>query len=181
MKKFFVSAAVLLCPMLYAQKLSLSTNLLDYAALGTLNLDASYVLSRRWSMSAGLRYNPFTFGQGDRQFQIRQQSYAVGVRMWPWHTLSGWWFASKLRYQEYNCGGVFSRKTQEGDRVGAGLYAGYTHMISRHLNLEFGVGMWAGADFYRKYSCTKCGTTLGEGVKAFVLPDDIAVSFVYVF
>lgn len=169
--------------MLKGQTVSVSTNVLDYAVLGTMNVDVSYSLSRRWSLVAGARYNPFTFRKGDpvRQFQLRQQSYAAGVRLWPWHTLSGWWFASKLRYQEYNNGGVLSRQTQEGDRAGIGLYAGYTHMLSGHFNIEFGLGLWGGVDFYRRYSCQVCGVTLGSGTKGFVLPDDLAVSLVYVF
>ena len=183
MKRMLFLAALLVTSAVHAQKAGVAVNLLDCAALGTLNIDASYAVSRRWSLTAGARYNPFTFRQGEpeRQFQVRQQSYSIGARLWPWHTMSGWWFAAKLRYQEYNHGGVLSRETQEGDRAGAGLYAGYTHMLSRHFNLEFGVGLWAGADFYRRYSCTVCGTTIGDGTKPFVLPDDIAVSIVYVF
>ena len=105
-----------------AQTMSVSTNVLDYACLGTLNADVSYSLSRRWSVTAGARYNPFTFRKGDpdRQFQMRQQSYCIGARLWPWHTWSGWWFAGKLRYQEYNFGGIRSPETREGDRFGGG-------------------------------------------------------------
>lgn len=174
---------MLLASVAFAQKLSISTNVLGYAALGTLNVDASYSVSRHWSVVAGARYNPFTYNAGDpgRQFQMRQQSYAAGVRLWPWHVLSGWWFSSKIRYQEYNFGGVLSKEAIEGDRLGLGLYAGYTYMISRHFNLEFGVGLWGGADFYQRYSCTLCGLSLDSGRKAFVLPDDLALSLVYVF
>lgn len=166
-----------------AQKLSLSANLVDYAILGTFNADVSLTVARRWSVMAGARYNPFTYRSEDRerQFQMRQQSYSIGARLWPWHVLSGWWFASKLRYQEYNHGGILSKEAREGDRAGVGLYAGYTYMLSKHFNIEFGIGLWAGADFYRRYSCTRCGTTIGAGTTAFVLPDDLAVSVVYVF
>lgn len=183
MKRVIVFLLLAISPAIYAQKASISTNLLGYASLGTLNLDVSFALSRRWSLMAGARYNPFTFDKGnpDRQFQYRQQSYAIGARVWPWHTWSGWWLASKLRYQEYNIGGIWSREAQEGDKAGFGLYAGYTHMLSRHFNLEFGAGLWAGVDLYRRYSCTICGTTVGSGLKGFVLPDDIIVSLVYVF
>ena len=167
----------------YAQKGSVSTNLLDYAALGTLNLDISYAFSRHYSLTAGVRYNPFTFNEGnkDRQFQYRQQSYSLGVRMWPWHTWSGWWLASKVRYQEYNYGGIIGPETQEGDRVGLGVYSGYTHMISQHFNIEFGLGIWGGLDVYRKYNCPICGLTVAEGRKGFLLPDDLMISLVYVF
>lgn len=167
----------------YARKFSISTNVLGYAELGTINAEMSYALSRRWSLTAGARYNPFTYHKGNpsRQFQLRQQSYSLGARLWPWHIWSGWWFAAKVRYQEYNIGGIISRETSEGDRVGMGLYSGYTLMLSKHFNMEFGLGMWGGLDVYRKYTCPSCGLTVDEGKKGFVLPDDIMVSVVYVF
>lgn len=187
MKRFAIILAVaaFILPSLKsgAQTVSLSTNLLDYACLGTLNADVSYSLSRRWSVTAGARYNPFTFRKGDpdKQFQLRQQSYSLGARLWPWHTWSGWWFAGKLRYQEYNSGGIRSLETREGDRFGAGLYAGYTYMLTSNLNIEFGLGLWSGLDVYRCYSCPVCGVTLESGKTHFILPDDIMISLAYVF
>ena len=179
----FTAVLVFLSAALYAQKASISTNVLGYASLGTMNIDASYAFDRHWSVVAGVRYNPFTFREGDpeEQFQYRQQSYSVGVRLWPWHIWSGWWFSSKLRYQEYNSGGMISLETQEGDRLGMGLYSGYTHMVSRHFNVEFGLGLWGGVDVYRKYSCPVCGWTVDQGRKIFFLPDDVSISVVYVF
>ncbi len=167
-----------------AQRFSVSTNLLDYAALGTMNIEGSCSISRRISITAGARYNPFTFRKSDpdRQLQLRQQSYSIGVRAWPWHAWSGWWLAGKGRYQEYNFGGLMNNpETQEGDRLGLGFYAGYTHMLGPHLNMEFGMGFWGGIDFYRKYSCQVCGTTLSQGRKGFILPDDFMIALVYVF
>lgn len=187
MKKFnvFVSAIMLLGTSLSAeaQKFSIATNVLDYARLGTMNVEGSYSLTRRWSLSVGARYNPFTFRSSDpqRQFQMRQHSYSLGARMWPWHTSSGWWFSGKARYQGYNTGGIVSRATREGDRVGAGLYAGYTYMMGPHFNLEFGLGAWAGLDWYDIYSCQVCGLTVDSGRSLFVLPDDIMLAVVYVF
>ena len=86
-----------------------------------------------------------------------------------------------MRFQEYNAGGIISRETQEGDRFGIGLYSGYTYMVSKHFNVEFGVGVWGGVDFYKRYSCPTCGFTTAEGKKGFVLPDDIKISLAYVF
>lgn len=182
-RKCIVMFLAISCYPLSAQTFSVSTDFLGLANLGTMNIDASYAVSRRWSLTAGARYNPFTFRKGDpeEQFQYRQQSYSVGMRVWPWHTWSGWWFAGKLRYQEYNKGGIVSPKTEEGDRFGAGLYAGYTHMLSSHFNLEFGVGLWAGLAVCREYSCPVCGVTLFEGNKFFMLPDDFMISIAYVF
>ena len=180
-----VLMAILLTSSLNAKtgRFSVSTNLLDYVSLATFNIDASCAVSRHWSLTAGARYNPFTYYAGDpqKQFQYRQQSYSFGARWWLWHSWSGWWLAGKARYQEYNIGGIVSRKTEEGDRVGAGLYAGYTHMLAPHLNLEFGLGIWGGFSWYRTYSCPKCGITINESEEWFARPDDIMVSLVYVF
>jgi hypothetical protein len=185
MKKIII-AAILFLAMSHggaAQTFSVSANVLDYLCLGTMNADVSYSLSRRWSITAGARYNPFTYRRGDpdKQFQMRQQSYSIGARLWPWHTWSGWWFAGKLRYQEYSFGGIRSPETREGDRFGAGLYAGYTYMINPHFNIEVGLGVWSGLDIFRCYSCPVCGLTLQKGNTHFILPDDIMISFAYVF
>ena len=98
-----------------------------------------------------------------------------------WHNLSGWWLAGKVRYQEYNIGGISSQKTEEGDRGGLGMYAGYTYMLSPHLNFEFGFGMWGGMSWYKTYSCPKCGITVDSGKRWFARSDDIMMSLVYVF
>ena len=166
-----------------AQKIGISTNLLGYLSLGTMNMELSYSVSRHLSITADVRYNPFTFHPGDpeRQFQCRQQSYAAGVRYWLWHSMSGWWFSGKVRYQEYNYGGIWSPQSEEGDKVGVGLYAGYTHMLARHWNIEFGAGLWTGAAWFRRYDCPMCGFTVAQGRKWFLLPDDLAVSIAYVF
>jgi hypothetical protein len=146
-------------------------------------MEAAYSLSRRWSLTVGAKYNPFTFRKDEpgREIQLRQRSVSVGARLWPWHTWSGWWFASRAKYQEYNFGGIISRRTDEGDRVGAGVYAGYTYMLGPHFNIEFGMGAWGGLDWYSTYSCQTCGLTTDEGLRWFLLPDDLLISLVYVF
>lgn len=186
-KRFCLSAALVLSLLLVpewlsAQKFTISTNIIEYANLGTLNLDASYAFARRWSVNVGARYNPFSFKNSrEDDFHNKQQSYSVGVRFWPWHVCSGWWLGTKLRYQEYSTGGIISPITEEGDRWGAGVYAGYSYMLHRHVNIDFGVGLWGGGAKYSSYSCPRCGVTVDSGDKAFILPDDIMISLVYVF
>ncbi|MBQ5528335.1 MAG: DUF3575 domain-containing protein, partial [Bacteroidales bacterium] len=48
-----------------AQDWALSTNLLEYANLGTLNAEADYAVDRHWNLSAGVRYNPFSYDFGE--------------------------------------------------------------------------------------------------------------------
>lgn len=185
MKRIILILAAFLatCQLSRGQELSLSTNAVDYANLGTMNMEASYALARHWCMTAGLKYNPFTWktdGEGG-VMQNRQALCAVGVRYWPWHVYSGWWMAAKGQYQMYNNGGIKSLETREGDRFGAGIAAGYSYMIHKHLNLEIGLGAWGGYDMYTLYSCPKCGRVVKEGDDFFLLLNDVLLSLTYVF
>lgn len=166
---------------LNAQELAVSTNVMDYADWGTLNVEASYGISRHWSVSAGMKYNPFSFDEGEDLKQSKQRSYSAGARFWPWHIYSGWWLSGALRFQEYNRGGIVSRETSEGDRYGGALGGGYTYMITKHFNLDMGIGLWAGYDIYRTYACQTCGREVENGGKYFIMPGDIRLALTYIF
>ena len=47
MRLRIVLVLLMISPALHAQKYSVSTDILDYAALGTLNIDGSYAFSRQ--------------------------------------------------------------------------------------------------------------------------------------
>lgn len=166
-----------------AQKAALATDLVSYVNFVTLNAEVSYPVARHWSVNAGFRYNPFTFnlGEGKEDIRNKQQSYSAGVRFWPWNVFSGWWLAGKVQYQEYNSGGLVSRKTYDGDRYGAGFSGGYSYMVGKHFNIDFGLGFWSGMDVYKKYSCPVCGVTEDTGSKFFFLPSDVIIALSYVF
>ena len=182
MKKFlFLLFALLPACELSCQELAVSTNLVDYANYGTLNLEASWGFARHWSAEAGVKYNPFSFGEGDDVSQKRQRTVYAGAKYWPWHIYSGWWLAGAMRYQEYNEGGLASPETVEGDRVGASIQGGYSYMISQHFNLNLGAGVWAGRNVYRTYACPVCGRMVDNGSTFFALPSDIILSLAYIF
>ena len=165
-----------------AQRFQLSTNTVDYACLGTLNAEFDYALSRHWSLGIGGRYNPFSFSRdGGSRMQLRQRSLGVNARWWPWHIYSGWWLSGKAQYQEFNTGGITSRRTSQGDRYGSSLSTGYSYLLSPHLNLDIGIGMWAGYEKYVTYSCQHCGTVVDDGEKFFFLPNDMMLSLTYIF
>lgn len=165
------------------KKFQVGTNALGLVCLGTLNAEFDVALQRHWTLGLSGRYNPFTYGDisRDRTFQLRQRSVALSARWWPWYVYSGWWLSGKVQWQEYNAGGIISQRTEEGQRYGAGVTAGYSHMLAPHVNLEFGLGLWGGVKQYSVYSCPTCGTRLEDGVKAFVLPNDIILAVSYVF
>ena len=165
-----------------AQQWSVGTNLLEYANMGTLNIEASAAVARHLTGNASAQFNPWTFNKGaEDQKQNRSQSYAAGIRWWPWYVYSGWWASAKLRYSEYNRGGFLSRETEEGDAYGLSIGAGYTLMLRDNLNLEVGAGFWGGRKIYTTYECPHCGRITGNGKKWFMLPNDMLLSLVFVF
>lgn len=166
----------------FAQQVAVSTNLVEYINFGTLNAEASVSMARHWTAHAGGRYNPFSYDNAKgKTLQNKQRALYAAARWWSWHVYSGWWFGSKLQFQEYNTGGIRSQETREGRRYGASLAAGYSYMIGPHLDLEFGLGLWGGWDRYTKYECPVCGLTLDEGQRGFLLPDDVLIALTYIF
>lgn len=164
---------------LSAQALSVSTNLADCANLGTLNVEAAYGMSRHWSVSASVKYNPFQYGENS--VQSRQRSVSVGARYWPWHVYSGWWTSGDLRYQEFRTVTAHSPVTTQGDRYGYVQKAGYSYMLGEHLNLELGAGLWAGYEVYSVYDCPHCGRKSADGAKSFFKISDIIVALSFIF
>ena len=178
----------------YAQRFSVSSNAVDWAALATINAEGGVAVSRHISVHGGVRINPWVFRFGDpevrfenpdgddeKQFQYKKQAYNVGIRYWPWYIYSGFWFGARGQYMEYDRGGVFVHEREAGDAVGLGLSAGYTYMLHEHWNLDFGVGAWGGWKWYGTYRCTNCGRQIESGQKAFILPDFVSLSVMYIF
>ena len=191
--RILLALCLLLTTTLPAQEFSLSTNLLDWANLGTANLQAGVSLSRHLTLHAGARYNNWNFGSVEKgnPFQNRARTASLGMRWWPWHSYSSWWFGAKAKVEEYNRGGLFRiMKTEEGLAVGAGLGFGYSWLVSDHWNLDLGLGFWAGKTRYTLYRCPRCGRilTLDDGRLArdvwkwFILSsNDVQVSLTYIF
>lgn len=194
MKKLFVvflfmivgSAAAM------AQTWAVAANAADMAELGTIGMEGSAAVSQHWSIHAGAKFNPWTFAKKDTfnglfsepnpdQKQNRKQTYAVGARWWPWNVYSGWWVGGKAQYQEYNRGGIITKTAEEGDAFGAALAGGYSLMLKEHWNLDFGFGLWGGWTKYTTYACPSCGQVVDEGQKWFILPNELILSFVYIF
>lgn len=182
MKRILLTAALLcLGCMAAAQEFGVSANLAELAAGGTLNIEASYGFARHWSVNAGAKFNPFSFGEGTDAVLLRQRSLSAGTRWWPWHIYSGWWMGAAMRYQEFAEGGLSGPETTEGDRFGGALSAGYSAMLGPHVNLDFGLGAWGGYSIYTTYACQSCGRRIAAGSRTFILPGDIilAVSFIF--
>lgn len=165
----------------WGQRVGISTNAVDYANFGTLNAEASVAVARHWTLNAGVRYNPWTFGEGVQARQNRTRSASVGCRWWPWNVYSGWWVGARAQWEEYNRGGWRSPQTEEADAWGAAVSAGYSLMLHHNINLDFGLGLWGGYKRYTVYRCPTCGRIDEQGSKAFIMPSDLLVSLMFTF
>lgn len=166
-----------------AQHVSVSTNALGWADYGTVNLSAGVSLSRHLSFEAGGRYNPFSF-QRQSGLTVRNQRKTAfaGVRYWPWYVFSGWWMGIKGQWSEYSRTGLRRFAVDEGTGYGIGLSTGYTWMISKRFNLDFGIGGWEGRLYeHTLYHCLKCMEIRESGPKNFITLDDVSVSLMIMF
>ena len=176
-----VAVVALAVPAAHAQKWAVGTNLVDWAYFGTINVEGQYAIAQHLSLDAQVRYNPWTFGECGNQKQDKRQTYAAGINIWPWHIYSGWWFSLKGQYEEYNRGGIWSEDSEEGDAFGLAVSAGYQLMLHKNLNINLGLGGWAGQSIYTSYTCPCCGKQTGSGQKFFALPNEAIVALVWVF
>lgn len=175
-----------------AQTWAVAVNAADAIDLGTIGIEGSAAVGQHWSLHAGAKVNPWTFGSKDTfnglfsepnpdQKQDRKQVYAIGARWWPWNVYSGWWVGGKAQYQEYNRGGILTKTSEEGDAFGAAFSGGYSLMLKEHINLDFGLGLWGGWAKYTTYACPSCGKVEDQGEKWFILPNEVILSLVYIF
>ncbi len=159
----------------------ISSNAADYANLVTLNAELGANLSTRFSFYIGAKYNPFQFGGENEVTRNKQSAFNAGVRFWPWRTFSGWFFSAGAGFLRFNRSNYFGNETKEGDFYGFQAGVGYAYMISRHINLDFGLGFMLGPCKYTKYSCPHCGNVLDKGKKIHLEPNNILVQLSYLF
>ncbi len=162
----------------------LSTDLVDWAGLGTINVEAGMSVHQHFSVQAGARYNPWNFKSGRLSLPLytHQATAYAGCRYWPWYVFSGWWLGVQAQYTQYEETGVWRPALDTGTAVGGGVSLGYTLMLHEKLNLEFGAGVWAGKRYkHVLYCCPECMDVREANPGKFVALNDISVALMYVF
>lgn len=166
-----------------AQRFSVGTNLVQWANYVTYNAELGYSLNRHISVVGGARFNDAQKDFPDRHViqQNKQKTAYLGARYWPWYMNSGLWFGAKGQYQEFAQSGLWRSALDQGRAAGVGLSAGFTLMLTKHLNVEFGAGLWGGCLLeYTLYDCPICLNVRDRGSRMFIAPDDVSVSLVIV-
>ena len=168
-----------------AQKWAVSTNLLSWAGLGTINAECSYSLHQHMTLHAGGVANPWD-AMSPTYVELRNNQYGgyIGAKYWPWHVYSEWWAGAKLQYKNFEQVGILTSKYVKGDAIGAGISGGYSFMLGNHFNLDLGAGVWGGCLLnYTKYkNGTPINTEIMEkGTKGFFYLDNLILSVIYIF
>lgn len=163
---------------------ALSTDIVDWANFGTVNLEAGVSVHQHFSIQAGAKYNPWNFHTRKLGLQMhnKQTTAYTGFRYWPWYVFSGWWVGAQVQYTDYSETGIWRHALNQGQALGGGASFGYTLMLHERFNIEFGAGLWAGRLLkYNLYCCPECMEIRESGPKNFVALNDVSVSFMYVF
>lgn len=167
----------------HAQKVAISTNLVEWGNFGTINADAGLSVSQHFSLHIGGKYNPWTYHTRSGMPVYNKQTTAyLGARYWPWYVFSGWWIGARVRYLDFAETGVLRPKLFEGKSIGAGALLGYTWMINENFNIEIGGGIWGGRHLeYSRYRTPGSRDLLASGPRNFAFIDELSVSLMYVF
>lgn len=161
--------------------LSIGTNLLSLLTFGTMEADFGLGLSRHYSLHLKGIYNPFSWQASEQILQNKQATLALQGRYWPWFIFSGWYYGTKLQYSVFNRGGLHCPRIKDGIAYGIGLETGYAWMMSKHLNLEFGIGLWGGYASTRTFASARCGKLLERHQGGFCQVDRITIALQYTF
>ena len=166
-----------------AQRVTVGTNLLEWADFVTYNGEIGVALTRHVTVTAGGKFNNTqqSFPENHVIRQNQQMSFYAGLRYWKWYANSGLWYGAKAQYKEFEQSGLWRPALDQGRAAGVGLSVGYTLMLSKHINIEFGAGIWGGSLLeYTLYDCPMCLNVRDRGARLFIAPDELNVSLVFV-
>jgi len=169
-----------------AVRWAISTNLYDYADLGTANIEVQRVLGRNITSDMILKANLWNFKDGE--MRDNRQDFQIGLRYWPWYTYSGIYVKGFAQVEEYATGGLNKFFTlgrgegpEKGSAYGVGAGFGYSLMLAKHFNLDFGLTGWAGYRDYFKFNDAKFSKPVEHNHKMFAAPADFNISLMWVF
>lgn len=162
---------------------ALSTNLLGYADLLTLNLEFQYAVGRHWSLDMAGKSNGLVLKKNtEGQIMDRKSVASIGAKYWPWYVFSGWWFSGFMRTENFSQSNLTKTMGfRSGDSYGAGVSAGYALILTKWFNLDFSLGAWGGYRTTATYEFPDLQNGTGKTSKAFIDIADICVSAMFVF
>lgn len=187
MRKVIMLFLMLVALTVKAQNFGIRTNLVPYADL-TPNIGVEFALDRLNTLGANGGIRPWK-REDDK---VNKYWYGnVEYRHYFCHAFNGWYVGAQANGAQFNIGGkklpfgalsFLENKRYEGWLVGGGILAGYSVILSQHWNLDINVG--AGYE-YIKYKAfetpLKCAEQIEDNDYHYIGPNDLSISFQYIF
>lgn len=172
----FLTGMLLMSNQSKAQFYSVKTNVLEVAAMGTLNADVSMMIHPRWTVNVDIACNPWTYGDN---LKMKHWLVEPGARYWFWQTYTGSFLSMYGIGTRFNVG--MTDKRYDGYGLGVGATYGYAWAIAKRWNVEAEAGaglMWSN---FSINECRRCGETLTPNKNYLKAVPKLGVSMVYLF
>ncbi len=128
-----------------AQKVGVQTNLLGWAAYGTMNGGVEAAIIPNVTLDVDGYYNPFTFNDGK---SAKMWGIQPELRYWLQTKFTGLYVGAHSLYSSYDCG--VSKYRYDGWITGAGLGVGYSYPITDRMRVVAGIGAgWKHMDYLK--------------------------------
>ena len=129
-----------------AQRVSVSTNLLEFASLSP-NVSVQFTPGRRSTFAVGVTGSPWRVSPS---VYYRHLGVAAEYRRWFGVSMSGHSVSARLRYSSFDlCLGRDLSSRRTGDSVSAVAVYGWSKVLSRRINLRPHAGAGVGYAFCR--------------------------------
>ncbi|MDR2894144.1 MAG: DUF3575 domain-containing protein [Alistipes sp.] len=165
--------------------LAVKTNLVWWAARGTMNVGGELGLGRRTSFELSGGINRWGLDSGSGSRKLTHWIVKPEFRYWLCERFDGHFFGLHALYGQYNVGGydvplLFEKEYRyEGDAWGAGVNYGYHLPLARRWGVEFTAGIGVARLDYDRYGCATCGDLLGRETKTYFGPTELGVKLIF--
>lgn len=166
--------------------LAVKTNLVWWAANGTLNIGGEIGLGKRTSLEISGGLNRWGVnGNAESNKKLAHWVVKPEFRYWLCERFNGHFFGLHALYGQYNVGGydvpLFFEKEYryDGYAYGAGVNYGYHLPIAKRWGVEFTAGVGVIRMDYTKYECPKCGSEIEKFGKTYFRPTELGVKLIF--
>lgn len=174
-----------------AQVVGIKTNVLYWAAGGTLNLGVEVGVAPKITLDLGGTGNPWVFGKRELNRKIWHWSANGEVRFWHREKFNGGFLGVHVLGGSFDASGIhlplgampgIRHHRLEGGMAGLGVSYGWQWLLGHHWNLEATLGVGYMYVRYNKFGCRTCDEMIEKNtVKHYFGPTKIGVSFMYLF
>lgn len=175
-----------------AQVIALKTNLL-YDASASAGLAFEAKVAPRWTLGAGVGLNlwsPVKSSDPDLDFPPKWRHVLVNAeaKYWFCQVFARDFIGVNVAYSHFNIAGGgypigwlykdLENKRKQGDLVAAGVFYGWSWILSPHISIEAEAGVDVGYAWYNEFDCARCGPLLGPKNEWFVAPK-LGLNFIW--